>query len=102
MPLSWPLIAQVIEPSWLEEGGLAGMAGFLIAAWLNEWVVSGKLYRASREEAAKRLTEEQARAIRELDSAQREIEYWRGLAIASLGHAEKAVEQAGKLAEVVR
>lgn len=96
------LLAQAIPAPWLGEGALAGLASFLLAAWLNEWVVSGKLYRETKAEAAQRIAEETARSTKELDSAQREIEYWRGLAMESLGHAEKAVEQAGKLVEARR
>lgn len=96
------LIAQVVPAPWLGEGALAGLASFMLAAFLNEWIVSGKMYRQAKEEAAKRLTEEQARHAKELETAQREIEYWRGLAMESLGHAERAVEQAGKLVEARR
>lgn len=92
------LLGQVVPAPWLGEGALAGLASFMLAAFLNEWIVSGKMYRQAKEEFAKRLAEEQARSTKELDAAQREIEYWRGLAMTSLGHAERAVEQAGKLA----
>ena len=87
-----------ISGPWLGEGALAGLASFLIAAWLNEWIVSGKLYRTLREDFVKRLVEEQARTAKEAELAQKEIEYWRNLAMTSLGHAEQAV----KLAEAKR
>lgn len=94
---SWgiTLLAQTALPApWLGEGALAGLTSFLIAAWLNEWVVSGKVYRRDREEHLVRITEETAKAKETLDSAKKEIEYWRAMALENLGLIEKAVNLA--------
>ena len=85
------LFAQTVPAPWLGEGALAGLAAFLLSAWLNEWIVSGKLYRSTKDEAQKRLDTEAIRAAKELERAQREVDYWRNLALTNLGLAEKAV-----------
>jgi hypothetical protein len=85
------LFAQTIPAPYLGEGALAGLVSLLILSWLNEWLVSGKLYRAEKADAKARLDEEIARSARELERANKEIEYWRGMALTNLGLAEKAV-----------
>ncbi len=72
------VLAQSIPtPAW-ESLTVAGILGLIVMSFVNEWVVTGKAYR------------------RERDQLQKEVVFWRDMALDNLGMADKAVTLAEK------
>jgi hypothetical protein len=72
------VLAQAVPtPAW-DSLTVAGLLGLIVMSFLNEWVVTGKAYRREREQL------------------QKDVDFWRDLALENLGLADKAVSLAEK------